>query len=48
MYMGIEKSMQASCMPPIAKNVFFDPLDSNQCGKNSENMKPCKISRCTY
>lgn len=43
-YIGIENSMHASWMPPIAINVFLEPLDSSQCGKKSEKTKPWSTS----
>jgi hypothetical protein len=38
--MGIENIMQASWIPPIARNVFLLPADSSQCGKKRLKMKP--------
>lgn len=43
-YIGMEKSMHASWIPPTAMKVFLGPDDSSQWGKNREKIKPWRIS----
>lgn len=44
-YIGMENNKQPNWMPPMAKKVFLLPLDSSQCGKKREKMKPWRTSR---